>query len=472
MEVTATIDLRPATSSEVGAYDRHVEHDPNENHANKMIVKSDRELNVYHVLNDENQVLKEQYGDYLAERNAKLENDFKAGKISTDQYTSRKQTVQEYVNGSNGSKEKKAYTSAVLTVADGETQKDMLDKLGWDYQMIGVGDQQKNGKYEHYRPQLTGAKQRETWSRLWDMTYTQTAKDIDNDSFRVISVATNLDEGGGAHAHLKFVNMGQTAGGKPSTTMNGALKAMYDGKDSRDNLRKFRDQFDPLMIDNFNKSAETLGLNLHLDMIRTREAGSVDMPTYKAHKKREKELQVQAEQVEKAQKANKVDADNNARWRMRLLQRQDDLEKREKQLFQREIEFEYEKAGQEEAYDQRIQQVKRRERDNAARERELNRREQELKRREFKQQIAEQQTREFADMMGIPTHGDNVFETIIKYVRNIKNAILRKNQRKIQLRRDEMAKGINNQTRAYMDVKNASSAHIKPSKHKDDGPDL
>lgn len=352
MEATSTIDLRPATSSEMRAYDRHVEHDPAENHDNKMIVQSDRELNVYHQLADENDALEDQYGSYLAERDAKLESDFKAGKISTDQYTSRKQTVQEYVNGSNGSKEKKAYTSGVLTVADGDTQRDMLDKLGWDYQMIGVGDQNEKGEFEHYRPQLTNPQQRETWSRLWDMTYTQTAKDLSNSAMRAVSVTTNLDEGGGAHAHVKFVNMGQTDKGKPSTTMNGALKAMYGGKDSRENLRKFREEADPLMIANFNKAAEVLGLNLHLDMIRTRKAGSADMPTYKANKKHEAELKKQAEQNRKDAEQNRRDAENNRTTQNAQAVAQRELDRKEaeyqekmKMVKMREREAEEAKSG-------------------------------------------------------------------------------------------------------------------------------
>lgn len=290
MEATSTIDMRPATSSEMRAYTRHIEHDPNETHANKMIVESDRELNRYHVINDEKTALNDQYKNYIDSRNAKLERDFNENKISLEQYTSRKQSVDEYIRGSNGSKEKKAYTSAVLTVADVDTQRDMLDRLGWAYKMIGVGKQDKNGKYENYRAQLTDNDQRETWAQLWDMTYMQTAKDISNESLRAISVMTNLDEGGGAHAHVGFVNMGHTDKGKPSTTLNGALKAMYGYKDSRANLRQFRATCDPIMIANFNKSAEALGLDLHLDMVRTREAGSVDMPTYKATKEKEAEL--------------------------------------------------------------------------------------------------------------------------------------------------------------------------------------
>lgn len=331
MEATSTIDMRPATSSEMRAYTRHVAHDPNETHANKMIVESDRELNRYHVINDEGTALNDQYKNYIDSRNAKLERDFNEKKISLEQYTSRKQSVREYVNGSNGSKEKKAYTSAVLTVADVDTQRDMLDRLGWSYKMIGVGKQDANGKYENYRAQLTDKGQRETWARLWDMTYTQTAKDISNESLRAISVATNLDEGGGAHAHVKFLNMGVTDKGKPSTTLNGALKSMYGYKDSRANLRQFRTDYDPLMIANFNKSAEALGLDLQLDMVRTREAGSVDMPTYKMNKKKEKELQKCEEKVQKDSKINEDNARKNAIRMAELQELDDELQKQKVQ---------------------------------------------------------------------------------------------------------------------------------------------
>lgn len=431
MEATATINLQAMTQSEVTHIDRHNDRE-NDHYSNDQIIADDTELNTYISMHDENALLERQYGEYIDERNKKLERDYEAGKISTQQYTTRKQTVQEYINGSNGSKQKKAYTDAVMTVGSVDMLPDMLNQMGFTYRIDVVG----KDKDKHDRYTLTDPIQRKQWSAFWADVYGRTAKDIDDqmDGMSVVSLGVHMDEGGMPHGHIKGLNEGVTANGKASTTLNSALKKAYGNKDGRINLKQFRADYDKRLIDNFNAVAKERGYDIKLSLVRTGATGHKSMHDYKIGKKHEEEVK------------NQQDA------------RQEQLDRREKQLLQAEVEFEYEKDGQEEEYEQRMKQVKRRERDNAEREKELNK-------RELEQQNAEQKAREFADMVGIPnSHGDNVFDTIIKYVRGIKNALLFKNRKRIQERKNQ---NFRSQSKAHIDQKSTSRSNLKSIKHND-----
>ncbi|MFT8956025.1 hypothetical protein [Liquorilactobacillus satsumensis] len=446
MEATSTINLQAMTQSEVAHVDRHNNRE-NDHYSNDQIVADDLELNTYISMHDENALLERQYGSYLDDRNKKLEHDYDVGKISTQQYTSRKQNVQEYINGANGSKQKKAYTDAVMTVGSVDMLPEMLDQMGFAYQVDKVG----KGKDEHNRYTLIDPIQRKKWSSFWADVYGKTANDIDvsMDGLSVISLSVHMDEGGMPHGHLNAINEGVTASGKPSTTLNSALKKAYGNKDGRLNLKQFRVDYDQRLIENFNAVAKDYGYDIKLSLVRTGKTGHKSMKDYKTGKKHEEDVKRQQD----AQQAQ--------------------LDMREKQLLQSETEFEYEKIGQEEEYDQRMKQVKRRERDNAERESKLNMREQELNRRELEQQYAEQKVREFADMAGIPNnHGDNVFDTIIKYMRNIKNALLFRNRHRIQERKNDIVRSVKNQSSAHIDPKNASRSNLKSIKHNDNNLEL
>ena len=309
MDTTAVIDLQPATRTQSRAHGHHALHEPDENHSNKVIDSDDTELNETVHFGDEKQLLDEQYSDYLNSRNEKLSADLEAGKISKEQYQKRHQTVAEFLRGSNGSKEKSCMTDAVFTIGDEATQCEILDTLGFKYSMIPTREKGT------LRPHLTDPAEREQWKKLWLETYGTTVRDISNYSngaLKVTTMTTNLDEAT-AHAHAGFVNGGHSANGKPSTTLNAALKQMYGGSDSRVNMKKFRDTCDKAMVFRFNKTAQGMGLNIHLDMVRLGSAGGKTMAEYKASK-------ADAKKNEDDAKKNQQDAERNRQLQQQLSQ--------------------------------------------------------------------------------------------------------------------------------------------------------
>lgn len=269
MDTTATLNLQPVTKTEQAHIVRHNARD-NENYENKDIDITKSHENVVIKYHDEQELLNDQYKDYIDERNKKLERDFDENKISLDQYTSRKQTVKEYLNGSNGSKQKKAYTDIVATVGNVE----MID----DFKKIIPPSR---------------------WNEFFTKVYDRTARRIDRlDGFSVSNMYVHFDEAGMPHGHIETVNRGTTAKGKPSTTMNSALKLSYGYKDSRRNLKELRDNLDDKMVEDCNVVLNNMHINTRMQLVRLNAVGGLSMEEYKERKKKEQELKERKQELD------------------------------------------------------------------------------------------------------------------------------------------------------------------------------
>ena len=95
-----------------------------------------------------------------------------------------------------------------------------------------------------------------------------------NPNVKMFEYYVHMDEKGAPHIHahvMPFKDMGRTAKGtvkKPSTSLNTALSAQFDGKRGKDNLSKFRSVEDSTMLDcvqnRVNKAFPELNLELSL----------------------------------------------------------------------------------------------------------------------------------------------------------------------------------------------------------------
>lgn len=335
MEATSTFHIQPATAKAVKANDRHNQHSDDTEHSNTQLVRADRELNHHTIFHEEDEVLEVQYGDYLRERNAKLDEQFLKNTISSEQRNERQQTINEYLNGANGSRAKKAYTEGVMTVGSLEIQEDLLKQLGFDYRMITVGSKEKGTQHE--KPQLTDPAQRRKWSELFHQTYLKTAEQIDQlEGFSVLSVDTHMDEGGEPQAHIKMLNMGQTKSGKPSASTNSAVKDCLGDlavKDTRKNLKTFRKHVDSATINNFNETAHDMGFsNVNLELVRTGAKGGKDMDDYQQYKQ-------QKDRLEELREQNKASESKLTQREQYLQQREDSYQQRLIRLRKRESEI-------------------------------------------------------------------------------------------------------------------------------------
>lgn len=446
MEMTATFHMQPSTKKAVGAGAKHNEHSEETEHENDQLVKEDHELNRHVELASLDEVLHAQYDDYLKQRNDKLADDCYNGKISQEQYSTRSQSLNEYLAGSNGTKPKKAFTEAVATIGSLDIQKNLLDKLGFDYRMITVGSKEKGD--QHQRPQLTDPIQRKQWTTLWANAYFRTAQMINSvgRGLTVVSVDLHSDEGGQPHAHLTMVNRGITEKGKPSTTMNSAVKSFLDGKatsNSKVNLRKFREVVDAQLMHDFNLSAKNMGFDVRGELIRTHSKGGRDMPEYQSNKQQEDELKDLLEQNKESEAMLRARTSRSKgklnRRKVALDKREDDLEKREAELDKRENSI------------------------------------------DSKQQSFDDDVKDMATTMGFDLsnkqHG-SAWQRVKRRMRDIKRTIMRKvlNERKQSINQEKF--DIKNEIEKYPEDEKAilhehsGDIKIKVEKHKDDGPDL
>lgn len=302
MDTTATLNLQPITKTEQAHIVRHNARE-NENYENKDIDITKSRENVVIKYHDEQELLNDQYKDYIDERNKKLERDFDENKISLEQYTSRKQTVKEYLNGSNGSKQKKAYTDIVATVGNVE----MID----DFKKVIPPSR---------------------WNEFFTKVYDRTARRIDRlDGFSVINMHVHFDEAGMPHGHIDTVNRGTTAKGKPSTTLNSALKKSYGYKDSRRNLKELRDNLDDKMVEDCNVVLNNMHINTRMQLVRLDAVGGLSMDEYKERKKKEQELKERKHEID-------VERDELEKQKLEQQKQQKLIELKQREQAERDVE--------------------------------------------------------------------------------------------------------------------------------------
>lgn len=310
LELTATTNLERATIKDANSAKMHNQHDPNVEHDNVQILSEDTELNKHTVLLNRNDVLEEQYGKMIQERNEKTRQRFLDGKIGQNEYQNRLTNVEKYLN-SDGKKPKQALTNYVFTLGNVETEFKMLDALGFKYERQKVKDSE--GKY-HDRPKLTDLKQRKEFANIMNDTYVSLAKKINNTNagLKVVDCWVHMDEGGMPHCQGEMVNCGHTKSGKPSYNLNQALgefnqkfgKDVYtsrstnkQGKQSKSPngrvaLREFRQIIDSNMVTTFNQVLTKRRLNgrISATMVRLGKRGGLTMDEYQHRKQAQDEL--------------------------------------------------------------------------------------------------------------------------------------------------------------------------------------
>ena len=312
LDVTSTTNLQRATIKDANGAQMHNQHDPNVNHENVQIIKEDTELNRHIKLLNRDDVLQQQYGEMIKQRNEKTTQRFNDGKIGLDEYKQRLTDVNKYLN-TDGKTPKQALTTYVWTLGDVDTEFQILDALGFKYQRQKVKGSE--GKF-HERPQLTDPKQRKEFADIMTETYTSLAKQINNTKdcgLKVVDVWVHMDEGGMPHAQGEMVNAGKTKTGKPSYNLNQALgmfnkrfgKDVYTSKSKNKSgkviksangkvaLSEFRRIIDKQLVTDFNRvlKRRKLDKKLQVNMIRLGRKGGLTMKEYQVKKQAENEAQ-------------------------------------------------------------------------------------------------------------------------------------------------------------------------------------
>nr|CRY97043.1 hypothetical protein [uncultured prokaryote] len=346
LNLTATTNLQRATIKDANSAQMHNEHDPNVKHSNVQIVKEDTELNRHTVLLNRNELLEQQYGQMIVERNEKTRQRFLDGKIVEREYKERLTNVNQYLN-IDGKKPKQALTTCVFTLGNVDTEFQLLDALGFKYERQKIKDSECK---LHDRPRLIDPLERKEFANIMNDTYVELAKAINDTSdagLKVADVWLHMDEGGMPHAHAEIVNMGHTATGKPSYNLNQALGAFnkHFGKDvytsrsmnkhgkqskspnGKIALKEFRRLIDSCIINSFNMALQKRGLDkkLQVNMVRLGKQGGLSMPEFQQLK--------QLKQVENAHQKTIQNQNKKIEQNNQLLDRQSHVYAQHKKEF-------------------------------------------------------------------------------------------------------------------------------------------
>lgn len=374
LNLTATTNLQRATIQDANGAEMHNKHDPNIKHSNVQIIKEDTELNRHTVLFNRNELLNQQYGKMIAERNEKTRKRFLDGKIGEREYKERLTNVNHYLN-TDGKKPKQALTNYVFTLGNVDTEFQLLDALGFKYERQKVKDSE--GKL-HDRPRLTDPAHRKEFADIMNETYVELAKAINTNSrgLKIVDVWLHMDEGGMPHAQGEIVNLGHTASGKPSYNLNQALaefvtsnhvadkNVLYasrstnkQGEQSKSPngkiaLKEFRQLVDSCMVITFKNALQKRGLDkkLQVNMVRLGKQGGLSMPDFQQLKQVEnahqKTIQNQNKKIEQnnqlldrqahVYKQHKKELDNLDTQKHELIKREQALRAREKAVQGRE----------------------------------------------------------------------------------------------------------------------------------------
>jgi acetolactate synthase small subunit len=251
MKITATLNIANQSFSGVK---KHVEHDKKINHSNKSIDYEKTQFNqTKEILNsdDLNQIKKERYQDQFEKYNASQKKSRHISKMFKN--------VNEFVK----SKEKTNSfdKTGVATFGNKQNQDELLDgKSPDEVKNILIAESKGMAEYaDHF-----------------------------NERHQFIKVArytTNVDEST-PHIHMQMIPLGKTAKGKPSMSLNAALKSEYQYQtgssitDTRKALSWFREQEDNALVSSVSKE-----LGKDYSLTRTNEHVQ-DFDAYKKIKER------------------------------------------------------------------------------------------------------------------------------------------------------------------------------------------
>lgn len=216
-----SIDFKRVTQSQLGKVEQlHDEHSEDIRHSNDTIYREDTALNYHATPLNLNELLEEQYGAMIATKNAKLDKQFKDGKISKARYEERHTDFDKYLNHSGDPK--KAFTLGIAYGGDENETKAKLDALGFDYTVVKIKSERDGHYHNHFH--LTNPKQRQEWRDLWIKTFSKYVNTINkvDCGIKVFDYTIHMDEAS-PHVHMKILNMGHSKSGRPSYNLNQSL---------------------------------------------------------------------------------------------------------------------------------------------------------------------------------------------------------------------------------------------------------
>ncbi|MEE6678460.1 hypothetical protein [Limosilactobacillus fermentum] len=268
LKTTATVNVQ--SSKKWSGLKHHMQHDPNVNHSNKDINKSLTKYNVHGVIAHKDKILKQHYGQFIAEHDAKQ-------KRSDRKYGS----VAAYLEKQHGQPD----ITAVATFGSKELIESFNDQL-----------YQETLRNKTFKGNLS----RVNFDRHLLATYAEGLKKYAqgfnkrNACITLTEYYAHLDESGAYHLHFNGIPRGHTATGKPSERFTRALVEQYgtdDEKHAKGNkekgieyMRKWRAQEDEALVRCMNAAfKERFKTPVKFELTRTGVALKLPMESYKKY---------------------------------------------------------------------------------------------------------------------------------------------------------------------------------------------
>ncbi|MHC3378049.1 hypothetical protein, partial [Ligilactobacillus equi] len=281
MQSTTQFDLKNLNLQQVGAVEKHMDHEPNVNHRNKTINFAMSKYNTHVMPGDINQLLNAIYMPEIEARDLKMRKQVE----SDDSKLTEKQYNEMRVNGPRDYLKKKTpAVGVVLGVGSSETTQEMLSDLGIEYGFESVTDE--NGA-SYKRIKFMRDEDAELWSDLNREACMHALNEFSQRAgFEVVKASFHADEIP-QHMHIVALKHGEKRKktGKVSTSLNSCVKKFL-GNDAVDNNRKNLKTMNRLvadsLIDGFNLALAKKGITQHVDLERLRAKGGLDMDARKA----------------------------------------------------------------------------------------------------------------------------------------------------------------------------------------------
>ena len=227
IEMTVTTDIQASKSGYAGVK-KHVEHDPSIHHSNHDILKEYTKYNV--VKNDSEEAQKiadwqeEQFGDWLEDRNRKQR---------------EKGRAERQIDGvKSWLKNKKKYTG-VLTLGSMETTNQLMKLL---VPAEALETRKTKDGQERVYIRLDHPEEAKKFYGMYDLAFNKWLGTMDNPASTIPTYqkigrhAMHVDELGAPHLHYEVAFAGKTAKGRPTPSVDAALKTFWQDQHPKESV--------------------------------------------------------------------------------------------------------------------------------------------------------------------------------------------------------------------------------------------
>lgn len=391
MKVTASINFEHKKTW--NGIRKHLDHDPNVDHKNKFLnteeSKQRRKLNQWVKFYDFDDLIEDKFSDYIATQNKK---NMDKGRLERCWHSIHDF---ETKSASGTARTKTLDKLAVFTFSN----EDDFDNKIFEPMVKAYASKYPNKSDREIDDKIRGCISHGL------IRYTK-GFNKRNPNLIMIECVTHMDEKGSPHVHARVLPYvpSKIKNGKPKWSVNNALRQQFGHRDTRGNMKDFRDKEDRAILQAINKQIQIelpeIAKDYQFDLVRLHPAvKGLEHDEYKAIKQREDIKKNNQRLVEQQNKLNslkkqikdatadlKNQQDEIRKVQQKQAERAKKLDKRENKLNDRELEL-----------DARTNKVVKREKQVSQQEQQVNERAQQVDSMYIELQSVLKQLKEYQD---------------------------------------------------------------------------